>query len=86
MDATNESFTLSEARFRRGVDSCLNLLDSQRSLYGARQNLIGTKLSRVLNLVTLYKVLGGGWVESMQDASIRSNWTTILTRKVNLKH
>jgi multidrug efflux system outer membrane protein len=64
VDATNESYKLSDARFRRGVDSYLNVLDSQRSLYDAQQNLIGTQLSRVLNWVTLYKVLGGGWVES----------------------
>jgi len=64
VDATNESYKLSDARFQRGVDSYLNVLDSQRSLYSAQQNLIGTQLSRVLNLVTLYKVLGGGWVES----------------------
>ena len=63
VDVTNESYKLSDARFRRGVDNYLNVLDSQRSLYGAQQNLIGTQLSRVLNLVTLYKVLGGGWVE-----------------------
>ena len=35
------------------------VLDSQRSLYSAKQNLITTRLSRVTNLVTLYKVLGG---------------------------
>ena len=50
-------------------------LDSQRSLYDAQQNLIGTQLSRVQNLVTLYKVLGGGWAESTQNADIRSNPT-----------
>jgi multidrug efflux system outer membrane protein len=73
VDATNESYKLSDARFRRGVDSYLNVLDSQRSLYDAQQNLIGTQLSRVLNLVTLYKALGGGWAESTQNAGIRSN-------------
>lgn len=73
VDATDESYKLSDARFRRGVDSYLNVLDSQRSLYDAQQNLIGTQLSRVLNLVTLYKVLGGGWVESTQSAGTRSN-------------
>jgi multidrug efflux system outer membrane protein len=73
VDATDESYKLSDARFRRGVDSYLNVLDSQRSLYDAQQNLIGTQLSRVLNLVTLYKVLGGGWVESTQNAGTRSN-------------
>jgi outer membrane protein, multidrug efflux system len=59
-DATAESYRLSQARYEKGVDSYLNVLDSQRSLYGAQQNLITTRLSRLTNLVTLYKVLGGG--------------------------
>jgi multidrug efflux system outer membrane protein len=59
--ASAESYRLSEARFQRGVDSYLQLLDAQRSLYSAQQNLIGTQLTRISNLVTLYKVLGGGW-------------------------
>ncbi len=59
-DATGESYKLSQARYEKGVDSYLNVLDSQRSLYGAQQNLIGVRLSRLANLVTLYKVLGGG--------------------------
>ena len=63
VNATAESDQLSRARFSRGVDSYLAVLDSQRSLYGAQQNLIGTRLSRMSNLVTLYKVLGGGWSE-----------------------
>jgi len=59
-DATSESYRLSRARYEKGVDSYLAVLDSQRSLYGAQQNLIGTRLSRLANLVTLYKMLGGG--------------------------
>jgi multidrug efflux system outer membrane protein len=59
-DATGESYRLSQARYGKGVDSYLNVLDSQRSLYGAQQNLIGVRLARLANLVTLYKVLGGG--------------------------
>jgi multidrug efflux system outer membrane protein len=50
-------------RFRTGVDSYLGVLDSQRSLYTAQQTLVGLKLSRLQNLVTLYKALGGGWSE-----------------------
>jgi multidrug efflux system outer membrane protein len=61
VEASSESYRLSEARFQRGVDSYLQVLDAQRSLYSARQNLIGTQLTRIANLVTLYKVLGGGW-------------------------
>jgi multidrug efflux system outer membrane protein len=43
------------------VDSYLEVLDAQRSLYSARQALIGTRLARLANSVTLYKTLGGGW-------------------------
>jgi len=64
VDSTADAHRLSEARFRRGIDSYLGVLDSQRSLYAARQNLIGTRLSRLTNLVTFYKALGGGWVET----------------------
>jgi multidrug efflux system outer membrane protein len=63
-DATSESYLLSRARFEKGVDSFLAVLDSQRSLYGARQNLIGTRLARLTNQVNLYKVLGGGVKQS----------------------
>ncbi len=62
-DATAQSYRLSQARYERGVDSYLAVLDSQRSLYGAQQNLISTRLVRLINLVTLYKVFGGGAVE-----------------------
>lgn len=63
VDASSDSYQLATARFRRGVDSYLNVLDSQRSLYSAQQSLINTRLSRFTNLVTFYKTLGGGWIE-----------------------
>ena len=59
-DATAESYRLSRARYEKGIDSYLTVLDSQRSLYGTQQNLIGIRLTRLTNQVTLYKVLGGG--------------------------
>jgi multidrug efflux system outer membrane protein len=63
VQATSDSYQLSDMRFRDGIDNYLNVLDSQRSLYTAQQTLIGVKLSRLQNLVTLYKALGGGWTE-----------------------
>ena len=63
VQASDESLRLSQARFSNGVDSYLTVLDSQRTLYSAQKNLIGTRLSRWTNLVTFYKTLGGGWVE-----------------------
>ncbi len=59
-DATAASYRLSQARYEKGIASYLNVLDSQRSLYSAQQGLVTVGLSRLINLVTLYKVLGGG--------------------------
>ncbi|MEA5124801.1 efflux transporter outer membrane subunit [Xanthomonas floridensis] len=64
VDATADSYRLSQARFERGIDSYLQALDAQRSLYSAQQTLIATQLSRVTNLVTFYKAMGGGWLQT----------------------
>jgi outer membrane protein, multidrug efflux system len=60
VDATAKTYSLSDARYKAGIDSYLTLLDAQRSLYAAQQGLISVRLLRISNLVTLYKVLGGG--------------------------
>lgn len=61
VEATSETFRLSNARYRSGVDSYLGVLDAQRTLYAAQQELIDVRLSDASSLVTLYRVLGGGW-------------------------
>lgn len=58
--ATKNSYDLSQLRYKQGVDSYLNVLDAQRSLYAAQQGEIQVQQQRLSNLVTLYKVLGGG--------------------------
>jgi outer membrane protein, multidrug efflux system len=63
VQASGESFRLSNMRFTGGVDNYLGVLDSQRLLYSAQQSLVTVKLARLQNLVTLYKALGGGWYE-----------------------
>lgn len=57
--AASDNYTLSQARYRGGIDSFLQALDAQRSLYNAQRSLVGTQLERAANLVTLYRVLGG---------------------------
>lgn len=58
--AAADSQRLSQQRRDAGLDSALTLLDAQRTLYQAQQGLIGARLARATNLVTLYKTLGGG--------------------------
>jgi outer membrane protein, multidrug efflux system len=61
--ATQDSLDLSQLRFKAGVDSYLPVLDAERSLYTAQQNLLALKQAQLTQQATLYKALGGGWVE-----------------------
>jgi len=57
--AAADNYQLSDARYRGGIDSFLQSLDAQRSLYSAERTLVTTQLTRASNLVTLYRALGG---------------------------
>ncbi|MGA8752742.1 efflux transporter outer membrane subunit [Candidatus Deferrimicrobium sp.] len=59
-DAVAETYRLSNARYTKGIDSFLGVLDAQRSLYAAQQGLISIRLAKLANQVQLYAVLGGG--------------------------
>lgn len=58
-DAAEDSYRLTEARYRGGIEPFLASLDAQRSLYSAQRALVGTRLVQATNLVTLYRTLGG---------------------------
>jgi multidrug efflux system outer membrane protein len=60
VNATRETYRLSNARYQKGIDIYLNVLDAQRSLYAAQQGLILTNLIKLSNQVRLYAALGGG--------------------------
>jgi multidrug efflux system outer membrane protein len=47
-------------RYRNGVDTWLAALDAARTMYAARQSLVGVRLEKATNMVALYEVLGGG--------------------------
>ena len=60
VDATAETYRLSNIRYEKGIDNYLAVLVAQRSLYFQQQVLIELHLARVSNQVRLYAVLGGG--------------------------
>lgn len=66
---SEEYYRLAERRFRSGVDSYLTLLDAQRQLFAAQQQLIGDRLNQLTSEVNLYKALGGGWYGQTQVAT-----------------
>jgi NodT family efflux transporter outer membrane factor (OMF) lipoprotein len=52
---------LSRQRYTQGVADFLNVLDAERSLLQAQQQLADSTTTVSQNLVQLYKALGGGW-------------------------
>lgn len=58
-EAASDTATLTEARYKHGIDSYLDNLDAQRSLYSARRSEVAVRLAAAANRITLYRVLGG---------------------------
>jgi multidrug efflux system outer membrane protein len=50
-------------RYRGGVDTMLNALNSDQDLFAAELNLARARRDELLSLVQVYKALGGGWQE-----------------------
>ncbi|WP_286745364.1 TolC family protein, partial [Aquabacterium sp. UBA2148] len=60
--------SLSTLRYDTGVASQLDLLDAQRALFAAQQAHIQAQLARQQAHISVYKALGGGWVEGQGQA------------------
>ncbi|PYX24804.1 MAG: transporter [Acidobacteria bacterium] len=56
-----ESVRISTLRYEGGTTTYLEVLDSQRSLYGAELSLASARGDEFRSLVQLYRALGGGW-------------------------
>ena len=54
VNALDESYRLSEARYKEGIDSYLGVLVTQRALYDAERGLVATRLARRANQVALF--------------------------------
>ncbi|MBO9538134.1 efflux transporter outer membrane subunit [Herbaspirillum sp.] len=61
VDQARFAFDLSEIRFRAGAEDLMVVLDTQRILSDAQNQLGQIKLQRLQATVSLYKALGGGW-------------------------
>lgn len=58
--AVSETYRLSYIRYNRGLDTYLDVLDAQRSLFAQQQTLISLNLAQRASQTHLYAVLGGG--------------------------
>ena len=67
VDDDDEAVRIATDQYTNGVTSFLNLLDAQRSLFMAQDQLAQSDGAVAADLVSLYKSLGGGW-QSLEHA------------------
>ncbi len=68
-DAQAQRLKLADQRFENGIASSLDVLDAQRELFSAEQELVQARLLRLTNAVDLYRSLGGGILENTATAA-----------------
>jgi multidrug efflux system outer membrane protein len=60
-NALRQALELATVRYEAGLSSYLDLLDAQRSLFGAELAASQAQLAELTAAVRLYKALGGSW-------------------------
>jgi NodT family efflux transporter outer membrane factor (OMF) lipoprotein len=60
-EGAQRTLRLAEIRYREGVDDLLSVLDAQRTLFQAQDQLAQIRLARLDASVALFRALGGGW-------------------------
>jgi NodT family efflux transporter outer membrane factor (OMF) lipoprotein len=61
IDHSRQALTLSRTRYTDGVTEFITVLDAERSLFAALQQYATSTTNVSLDLVQLYRALGGGW-------------------------
>ena len=61
VEAAKKSYELALDRYRAGISDFIDVLDAERSLQSLQDQLSVSKGQVAINLVRIYKALGGGW-------------------------
>ncbi|HBI09194.1 MAG TPA: RND transporter, partial [Franconibacter pulveris] len=61
IEALQTAFDLANDSYRKGIATFLDVLDAQRQLAQAEEQRAQARVQSSLDLVALYKALGGGW-------------------------
>lgn len=59
--ANRRALDLAMERYTSGLENFLSVLDAQRSVYAAEDQLVQSERNTVVSLIAVYKSLGGGW-------------------------
>jgi outer membrane protein TolC len=66
-DHSRDALDLARTRYSDGVADFLTVLDAERTVLQTEQQYATSTTNVSLNLVQLYKALGGGWEQTFPD-------------------
>jgi outer membrane protein TolC len=68
--SSQNALDLARKLYANGLTGFLNVLDAERSLYQAQDQLAQSDRAVSANLIAIYKALGGGWETTEQFAAL----------------
>ena len=91
VQAAKRSVDLSQVQYREGLVDYQRVLDTERFLSQQEDLLADTSGAVAINLIAIYKALGGGWQirtgkdfvpeETMDEMKTRTDWGDLLSRE-----
>jgi len=61
VESTRRALALATDRYTSGLENFLSVLDAERSVYAAEDQLVRSEKNTAVTLIAVYKALGGGW-------------------------
>jgi NodT family efflux transporter outer membrane factor (OMF) lipoprotein len=88
VEAANRSLEIARTRYQEGYADFQRVLDAQRTLFSQTERELSNRASHISAVVSLYKALGGGWLNMTVDEMVpeevqekmksRTNWDDLL--------
>jgi NodT family efflux transporter outer membrane factor (OMF) lipoprotein len=82
VESARDSVDISRDQYKQGIIDFLQVLDAQRQLLSAQDDLAQSNQAIATNLVSLYKALGGGWeMDAVKELDQQRNGQSPLPTK-----
>jgi outer membrane protein TolC len=76
VNAGQREVELATGRYRAGLAGFLDVLQGERALYQSKDQLVQSEQQLAVNLVALFKALGGGWGMGVKTALVQQSTPT----------
>lgn len=74
VEANRKSAMIAQQQYEKGLGKYLDFLDAQRSHFAAQDELARSERTLIIDIVALYKALGGGWnVSNASEEMVQRN-------------